>query len=485
MSIPVPAQELKAARPASPKHPRFSQAPSSEREVSLPSPQFAMGQPVMARLLSSDTLTHLARQCRADDQRRRKLTCVVFFWLTLLALGPGGPITLHQMITHTLVTLWGLGQTGLESRLSKEALSENFRERPWQFFEAVLRYLLETYALLWQQQANARPAQIVEHLHVLLMDATIMRVANKLFALFPARANRRCQRWAAVKLHIGFRLFRSVPEVVTVAPHKINDHRIDFLRPLGEAVLYIFDLGYWTYALFDKMIERGQHFLSRLREDCNPPILAVRTGDPQWVGRRLKAVSLTGTEVDLVVRLRGNHPTHPQMHHDVRLVGRWHAPTEEWHLYVTSLLDPVAYPVAVLVDLYRLRWQIEIFFRNLKCVLRIANFVSATENGIRIQLYAALIHYVLTHLVILQAMQVTGRRYEDFSVPYCLDAVQQVLRTSDHLIWPGHAPNWEELEVRLVRTVIVNGLRPNRKRQRLITFTKARLQQGSALPAGP
>ena len=43
--------------------------------------------------------------------------------------------------------------------------------------------------------------------------------------------------------------------------------------------------------------------------------------------------------------------------------------------------------------MYRLRWQIEILFRNLKHVLRMANFVSTTENGLRIQMYAALIHY--------------------------------------------------------------------------------------------
>ena len=115
------------------------------------------------------------------------------------------------------------------------------------------------------------------------------------------------------------------------------------------------------------------------------------------------------------------------MHHDVRLAGVWVAPEQKWHLYVTSLLDAATYPVDLLVDLYRLRWQIEIFFRNLKCVLRLAAFVSVSENGIRIQIYAALIHYVLTHLVILKAMQATGRPFEDFSLPYCLDAVQQVL----------------------------------------------------------
>ena len=249
------------------------------------------------------------------------------------------------------------------------------------------------------------------------------------------------------------------------------------MRPDGEAVLYIFDLGYWKYMLFDTIIERGQQFLSRVRQDCNPPILGVTRGDPQWVGQRLKEITLSGTLVDLVVRLRGNHPTHPQMHHDVRLIGQFVEQDQSWHLYVTSLLDSTAYPVSLLVELYRLRWQIEILFRNLKCVLRIANFVSQTENGIRIQIYAALIHYVLTHLIILKAMQVTGRQFEDFSLPYCLEGVQQVLQQTGQLIRKGARPDWDQLEARLIQVVIRKGLRPNRKRARLITGVKVQLQQ--------
>jgi hypothetical protein len=436
-------------------------------------------------LLPADLLTQLAHRCSADDERRRKLTCVMFFWMAVLAFGPGGPITLHSLMTYTLVAhvLAGLGEG--PGRLSKEAVSENFRERPWQFFEAVFQYLLITYAQLWRQLANAPKALVVEHLQVLLMDATIMRVANQLFALFPARANRRCKHWAAIKLHVGLRLFRSVPEVVTFSTHKKNEHQIDFLRPVGEAVVYIFDLGYWTYALFDTIIERGQHFLSRLRQDCNPPILAVRVGDPQWVGQRLKTIALTGSVIDLVVRLRGSHPTHPQMHHDVRLVGRWMEAEQAWHLYVTSLLDPAAYPATLLFDLYRLRWQIEIFFRNLKCVLRIANFVSITENGIRLQLYAARIHYVLTQLVILKAAHATGRAVEDFSIPYCLDAVQQVLHSTSPLVLQGSSLNWDAIEAHLVYVVVTNGLRPNRKRVPLITQVKSRLRPATTLAGGP
>jgi hypothetical protein len=66
-------------------------------------------------------------------------------------------------------------------------------------------------------------------------------------------------------------------------------------------------------------------------------------------------------------------------------------------------------PINLLVDRYRLRWQI----------------------------YAALIYYVLTHLVTLKAMPATGRPFEDFSLLYCWEGIRQVLPQIDQLIYHG------------------------------------------------
>jgi putative transposase len=461
---------LQVARMADP-----SQANTSSL---MPAEPQALGQ-----LISAETLKQLARQSQAGDVRERKLTCVVFFWLAILAFGPGGPANLHQLLSYVVSAMLLAGFNVASASLSKEALSENFRERPWQFFEATLQHLLLTYAVLWQQLAGLPNPLVVEQLQVLLIDSTTMRVATKLFGLFPGRANRKREHWAGVKLHLSWRLFRSVPEVLALTREKQNALKTGFLRPAAEAVLYIFDLEYWSYHLFNQIIEQQQHFISRLRDDANPPILAVRQGDPQWVGKRLKEISLAGTMVDLVVRLSGSHAPERQMHHEVRLIGHWLATDQVWHLYVSSLMDSVSFPVMLLVDLYRLRWQIEMLFRNLKCVLRIANFISSSENGIRIQIYAALIHYVLTHLVILKAMQATGRPLEDFSIPYCLEAVQQVLNQTHALSIQGQSVDWHTLESLLVNAVLRLGLRPNRKRPRLITNVKSDLHQLNAAPA--
>ena len=103
----------------------------------------------------------------------------------------------------------GLGAT--QVALSKEAISENFRERPWQFFEAVLQYLLMTYTMLWGNLAGQPNQGVVQDLRVLLVDATVMRVAHRLISAFPASRNGKCEEWAAVKLHTSLHLFRGCP----------------------------------------------------------------------------------------------------------------------------------------------------------------------------------------------------------------------------------------------------------------------------------
>ncbi len=482
MSIAKTAPKRKSAPKAKPKPKRFNRATRRERKAEMSPPRLVPDQQVMRELLPDEVLTRLARSRNAGDVRQRALTCTMFFWVCILAFGPGGPISLHKVMTYLVVASVMSGLGAAHARVSKEALSENFRERPWQFFEAVVQYLLMAYAALWSQVASQPNMQVVRDLHIELIDATVMRVAHRLIDVFPANRNGKCKEWAAVKLHTRFSLFRGVPEVLALTPQKKHERKVNFLRPMGEAVLYIFDLGYWTYALFDDILDRQQHFISRLKGNCNPLILEVYVGKPEWVGQRLKDIRLVGQTLDCLVNLSSANPSNPQMRHTVRLVGQWITKDKEWHLYITSFLDRQRYSLALIIDLYRLRWQIEILFRTLKHVLRMANFVSITENGIRIQIYAALIHYLLTHLLILKAAHETGRPVEDFSIPYCLDAVQQVLQQSQDIVLKGETPDWGKLEPLMLELIMTIGLRPNQTRKPLMEKVKRRLRRTDPLP---
>jgi hypothetical protein len=339
---------------------RFQGAVLEERSE-VPLPDLSLERGVLAEVLPNATLEVLATQTQAQDQRKRKLTCVVFFWLMILVVGPGGPISLSGMVSFLVVAYAMAGMCVVQATLSRQALSENLKLRPWQFFEAVLNHLLATYALLVGASAPTLDLEMIRHL--MLVDTSTLRVADRLIQVFPGHKTGRKAEWAAVKLHTAFRLFRSVPEVLALTAEKVNDKRVGFLRPLGEKVLYVFDLGYWKYGLFDDIIELKQHFISRLREGCNPLIKEVYLGCQDWVGKRLKDITLVGEEVDLLVNLSSAGPSNPKMKHDVRLVGQ--RVDGGWHLYVTSIMDRVVYVVSLIAQIYALRWQIEIFFRDL------------------------------------------------------------------------------------------------------------------------
>jgi hypothetical protein len=106
---------------------RFNQATHRERRIKVEPPSLTSDHSWMSQLLPSAVLNDLARKWNAGDVRQRKLTVTVFFWMSVLAVGPGGPLSLHKVLTYGLVAgvMGGLG--AVQATLSKEAISENFR----------------------------------------------------------------------------------------------------------------------------------------------------------------------------------------------------------------------------------------------------------------------------------------------------------------------------------------------------------------------
>ncbi|MGA9351653.1 MAG: hypothetical protein WBW48_23005, partial [Anaerolineae bacterium] len=80
-SKPKPKPQPKTQR----KGQRFNQATPKERRAKVKPPALTLNQNLMSQLLPSSVLTTLARSRNAGDVRQRKLTCTVFFWMTLLA----------------------------------------------------------------------------------------------------------------------------------------------------------------------------------------------------------------------------------------------------------------------------------------------------------------------------------------------------------------------------------------------------------------
>ena len=129
-------------------------------------------------------------------------------------------------------------------------------------------------------------------------------------------------------------------------------------------------------------------FVSRLKINIDPLIVFGK-----YEGKRLSEVlkDIKGSTVDVMVNLITQAATLTEY---LRLIGIKHE--GEWYFYLTNIKDKAFRPKDI-YTIYTYRWTIEIFFNELKHVLRLENIVCRNENGIKVEIYAALILYTITH----------------------------------------------------------------------------------------
>jgi hypothetical protein len=112
--------------------------------------------------------------------------------------------------------------------------------------------------------------------------------------------------------------------------------------------------------------------------------------------------------------------------HDLRLVGIYHEGI--WRFYITNIFQKLFTP-AVIYQLYIKRWTVEIFFNEIKHVLRLEHIISKNKNGIMVEIYSALIFYLLTRVVIALSSQQTGVSPTSYSFKRSAEVVKAFLST--------------------------------------------------------
>jgi hypothetical protein len=179
-----------------------------------------------------------------------------------------------------------------------------------------------------------------------------------------------------------------------------------------------------NYGFFQKITATKSSFVARLRENFGHEVIetkvlsaeaataGVQSDQSVWLGG-----AKSGQRMDKPVRIIKVHvvnpPAHglkPRLSRVDRKVKSFRTSEEEFDMWlVTDRLDLPAETIALL---YRYRWQIEIFFRWFKCVLGCKHLLAESENGIRLQMYAALIASLL--IVLYTGRKPTKRTLEAF-----------------------------------------------------------------------
>jgi len=196
-------------------------------------------------------------------------------------------------------------------------------------------------------------------------------------------------RWATyskfrggVKLHLRYihSIDESVPDEAIMTTGNCSDKtKLEELVSKDPEVLNVFDRGYIDYRLFDQYTEESVRFVTRLRHNADYKIIEDHPVDPK-----------TGIQRDAVVWL-GYRGTRYRMKKRLRMVECLDNEGNPFRV-ITNDFDMSAQEIA---DVYRKRWQIELFFKWIKQHLHVKRCYGTSKNAVFNQVYTALITYCL------------------------------------------------------------------------------------------
>ena len=179
-------------------------------------------------------------------------------------------------------------------------------------------------------------------------------------------------------------LGRPIYHIVTEA--KINDIVAAKTMPIDAGATYVFDLGYYDYAWWARLDDAGCRIVTRFKK--NTPLAVIKSMPIE-----------PGTDIisDRIGFLPGRQAKNRQnpMQGAVREI----VVTMETGGTLRILSNDLDAPAKEIADLYKRRWQIELFFRVMKQTFKITHFIGRSENAMRIQVAVALIAYLLMKML--------------------------------------------------------------------------------------
>ncbi len=187
------------------------------------------------------------------------------------------------------------------------------------------------------------------------------------------------------KLHVVYDPDAEQPLYAAVSAARVNDVSAAKQMPIEAGATYVFDLGYYDYGWWAKLDQAGCRIVTRFKKNTPLTVVAelpVAVGSPVLSDR-------IGHLPQRMARHRKNPFQDPVR--ELRV-------TTETGKELRILTNDLDAPAEEIADLYKRRWQIELFFRWIKQTLKIRHFLGASENAVRIQAAVALIAFLLLRL---------------------------------------------------------------------------------------
>lgn len=189
-----------------------------------------------------------------------------------------------------------------------------------------------------------------------------------------------------LKLHVEYDLGLECPTQIQLSYPNFNDSSMGKNWPIEEGIVYVFDKGYCDYDWWWSINEKNAYFVSRLKVNAAIKMQRIFEVDED------SSVLEDGLFLFSSPRPRGGKKNlYTSLVRRISVAREGNEPL----ILVTNLLDE---PAKMIAELYKARWEVELFFKWIKQRLKIKKFLGKSENAVKIQLITAIIAYILVFL---------------------------------------------------------------------------------------
>jgi lambda repressor-like predicted transcriptional regulator len=264
---------------------------------------------------------------------------------------------------------------GIRSRVSRNTLANANQVRDWRIYADFAQTLISTARELYV--GDRFGIELKQTVYAL--DATTIDLCLSLFPWARFRKHK-----GAVKLHTLLDLRGNIPSIIIITHGKVHDvHILD--QPVFEAgAFYVMDRGYLDFGRLYNISLASAFFVTRAKSN--------------FVFNRLHSLDTdksAGVLSDQIITLRGfySRKAYPDKLRRIRFLDAEH------NKRLVFLTNNFALPAATIAQLYRSRWQVELFFKWIKQHLRIKAFYGTTPNALKTQVWIAISIYLLVAIV--------------------------------------------------------------------------------------
>lgn len=274
-----------------------------------------------------------------------------------------------------------LNHLGMLTAPSKSTISYQNKNRSWELFRDYYYVLLDS---LGQQSAMKRTKFKIKS-KIFLLDATTISLCLSLFDWARYKTKK-----GAIKMHTLLDYDGHLPAYVNITDGKTADNKGAYDIPLLKGSVIIADRFYNDFSLLNLWDSNGVYFVVRHKD--NIQFRTVKELElPEHKHQHLlkdEIIELTGVK------------TKEKYSKGLRRVALWDEKNQQT---IEVITNQMSWTANTITELYKARWEVEIFFRDIKQQLHIKSFIGTSENAVMIQIWTALITILILKALKAQA----------------------------------------------------------------------------------